>query len=180
MKSPEATACRVLVDKVRGSVLPALTAAGFSALDLPAESSPAWHLHRARVDGGYDVISIIFDKKHRPRFYGMINVISAKGLIDPWGKHTAASQACAVSPSERVLILKPRRGLLAMILPHWFGHGSFGFEPSGGSDHHLTEATRVCAEFLQSLSQAESWWADQKMGPNLISAKVVLVPKQNG
>ena len=162
----------VLVDAVDEQVIPLLTTRGFRDLEIAKESIPMRHLHRPRSDGGYDAISVIFDKKRRPLFYGVINVIGADGVRQPWGEFIAASDAPAFSPLTRVLIQKRRQGVLPTLLPRWFCYGWFGFRAQESAEINRTEALRACREFAECLEQAERWWATKQLGPNLVSQNI--------
>ena len=131
-----------------------------------------WDLHRPRSDGGYDAISIIFDKKRRPLFYAVINVIAVDGVRQPWGEFVEAKDASAATPLTRVMLLKQRHGVVAMILPRWFGHDWFGFRPVENAAANQSAAVRTCEEFASGLDQAERWWVNRELGPNLVPADV--------
>jgi hypothetical protein len=172
MTPAKAKARRILADAVMQRVLPRLHEAGFTELPLKKETIPMWDLHRPRKCGGYDAIDIVFDKKWRPKFYGMINTIEPEGIHPPWGGFFEASLASAAASPKRVIILKKRRGFLAIILKTWFSHGSFGFRPKDNPEANRLAALRTCDEFISCLDQAERWWANRELGPNLIYSDI--------
>jgi len=172
MKSEKTKARDVLVDAVIKHVLPQFRTHGFLELPRPKEPIPMWDFHRARADFGYDVISIIFDNKRRPRFDGAINTIGAEGIRQPWGEFIEASQATAFHPLTRVMILKRRHGVIATILPFWFSHDWFGFRPDENAEANQSAAMRTCEEFVACLKQTERWWTSRELGPNLVPAEV--------
>lgn len=174
MTSDKPKARHVLVSAVREHVLPQLVTRGFQELPKPKEPIPMWHLHRHRGDGGFDVISIIFDKNRRPEFYAAINTISADGLRQPWGEFVEANQATAFAPLKRVLLLKKRSGVLAVVLSRWFSHGWFAYRPNDNKEANQAAALHVCEQFVGCLDQAERWWNSRELGPNLVSTDLGL------
>ena len=174
MNSEKAKARSQLVDAVDNQVIPLLVARGFIQLEKAREPIPMRHLHRSRSDGGYDAISVLFDKKRRPLFYGIINVIEADGVRQPWGEFVEAKDASAVTSLNRVLIQKRTQGVLPMLLPRWFSHSWFGFSASDSGEVNRAEATRACREFAGCFDQAEQWWTGRELGPNLVPQNVVM------
>jgi hypothetical protein len=172
MTSVKAKARKLLEDTVVKQVLPRLRTAGFVELPQPKEAIPMWNLHRRRGDGGYDVISVIFDKKRRPYFYGIINVVDTEGIRQPWGEFIEASRATAITPLKRILIQKKRKDILAVVLGKWFSHGWFGFCPGDSAAANQAVALEACNEFVDCLGQAEQWWANRELGPNLVRGEV--------
>lgn len=134
-----------------------------------------WHLHRRRSDGGYDAISIIFDKKRRPLFDAVINIIAPHGIVLPSGETLAAEKATAVSALARVRVTKRyrRSQSLAAIL-RWLGYDWFGFQPR--KDHTLNKraAEGACEDFLGCLQQAYRWWETGELGPNLKQENLII------
>jgi len=127
-----------------------------------------WHFSRPRSAGGFDVISIAFDKKRRPLFDAAINIVSAEGIKRPWGEVIKGSQATALASTTRIRVLKTvRRGVLAAVM-RWLGHGWFGFEPRKNSDANEAAASVACEDFIGCLDQAERWWQTGELGPNLV------------
>lgn len=171
MTSEKAKARRLLVDVVNATVIPLIEARGFSELESLKEPVPMWHLHRARSDGGYDVISVIFDKGRRPLFDAVINVIGAEGVRQPWGEFVEASRASAVAPLSRIKIQKEKCGIAA-ILPRWLVRGWFGFSATESAEKNRVEAERACREFASCLEQAERWWTTKQLGPNLMCERI--------
>lgn len=173
MNSEKAKARSLLVDAVDNQVIPLLVARGFRELKTARESIPMRHLQRSRRDGGYDAISIIFDKKRRPLFRGFINMIGADGVRQPWGEFIEAKDASAIVPLTRIMIQKRQRGL-AMLLPRWFSRNWFGFRANDSAEANHAEATRACREFAECLEQAERWWTSREMGPNLVPQNLAM------
>ncbi len=176
MISEKAKARSVLVDAVEKEVIPLLTARGFRKIERPKEPIPMWDLHRPRKSGGYDVVSVIFDKKRRPLFYAIINVIEAQGVTQPWGEFVEAQHATAATPLKRVLLRQRKRGVMAKLLPGWFGYGWFGFQPGENNEANRAAASRACREFAACLEQADQWWVGGELGPNLVPQNIVVKP----
>lgn len=168
MTSEKMKARRILVDVVKAELHPLLAARGFSPQETPPEPIPMMHLHRPRGDGGYDLISIVFDEKRRPLFYGVINVVGVTGVRQPWGESVEAKEAVAFTPLTRVLLQKRRTGVISMVLPRWFSRGWFGFSATESAEKNRVEAERACREFASCLEQAERWWTTKQLGPNLM------------
>jgi len=161
-----------MVEAVDNVIIPQLAKREFRELEVGKESIPMRHLHRVREDGGYDAISIIFDKRRRPSFCVYINVIGPEGLHQPWGEVLDPRQATAVAPLRRVVIRRIKSGLIASFLPRWCRYEWFGFSPKENADGNRSDVLRACEEFMTCIDQAERWWASRELGPNLVSEEI--------
>lgn len=168
MKSNKRSARRLLIETVETQVLPALEKRDFKKIIAFQESRPNWSYHRSRKSGGYDLLSISFDAKHRPEFYALINTVEPKGIHQPWGEYVRADEATAFHPLRRILLLKKNAGPLAFILPYWFSHIWWGIKPKQSTESNSAAALHVCGEFLACLEQAEKWWTTGELGKNLV------------
>jgi len=166
----------VMVTAIKKEILPELYRRGFSEMPMYKESIPMWHLNRLRSDHGYDVISIIFDKRRRPLFDVTINIVSQSGIVYPWGESIPASNVTAITPQKRVNVWKRRKGILAFIYSYWFKHTRFGFKPQNNANLNQNAAKKACEEFIAYLEQIEHWWRTRELGPDLVEfdTKIIL------
>jgi hypothetical protein len=130
-----------------------------------------WDLNRAHADGGYDVISVVFDERKRPQFYAIINLVPREGMRIG-GSVSPAEKVTAATLLERVYVQKRSQGVLALLLPKWFSHTWFGFDATADEAANAEAAQTACAEFIACLDQAERWWKTRELGPNLVKANV--------
>lgn len=107
-------------------------------------------LHRRRLDGGFDLIEIQFDKNARPLFFVNLAIVPAAGLSFPEGEKVAAKDAHIYHTH--------RRGRLRV--------------KSGGSVvHGVTLWRRLCnrgdvvqkcvENCIQQYPHVAAWYADQ-------------------
>ena len=171
MSSEISKARRLLVAAVKGYVLPDLEARGFVGMPKHKEPVPMWDLHRARTEGGYEVISVIFDERKRPQFYAIINLVPRDGMRIG-GDALPSERVTAATLFERVYVQKRSQGVLALLLPKWFSHTWFGFDAKDSETANTEAAKTTCMEFITCLDQAERWWKTRELGPNLVKANV--------
>lgn len=167
MSKQRTSSRRILVAMVKAKVLPQLHARGFSAIPQRKEPIPMWDFNRPRPDGGYDVISVIFDEKWSPRFYAIINIVEPAGVSYPWGESIPPQRVTAATLLDRVFVRKKNVGILALLFPRWFSHTWFGCEPQKDANTDTREAERACEAFVACLDEAEHWWRTGELGPHL-------------
>lgn len=163
-----------MVALIKAKLLPELYARGFSDIPQHKEPIPMWDLNRPRVGGGYDLISVIFDKRRRPRFYAIINRVDQAGVNYHWREPVPAQNVTAATLLSRVYIRRRNKGILALLLPRWFAHTMFGFKPREDAAFNKRAAEGACSEFLTCLGQAEHWWKTGEIGPNLSEVHLVV------
>lgn len=129
-----------------------------------------YHWHRPRPDGGFDLLNLVFDAHRKPAFHAMIQKVGSEGLVTCWGEHVPYDEVNASHSLKRVFVQRVNRGVWGMLLPKWFGHVPF----STGADSGPERSRSVCNEFLACFGQAERWWEDGSLGPNVIEGELVI------
>ena len=175
MKKKSRAPARILTEMVRQRILPELGAMGFAENQESKNAVPMWHLHRAKGEGSFDLISVILDDKRRPDFYAVINKVGPAGLAQPWGQQIMAPDVTALDFSCRIFMMKKRVGVTAFLLPRWFSHRWFGFTPQFDEQRNRIGAERECRHFIKCLEQAEQWWKNGVVGPNLLSGEIRVI-----
>lgn len=161
-----------LVAAVKSRIFPALIQAGFEAVPNEKGNILIYYWHRKRTDNGYDLLDLIFESHRRPKFYAMINAVGCEGFVSYNGEHLTADLVRASHFLKRVFIQKVNRSLWGKILPKWFRYVSFGVDSKSKAD----AVEVICQEFVECLNQAEQWWKNRKLGPNIFEAELVIPP----
>jgi hypothetical protein len=176
MKSPRSEARRSLRRSIERVIFPELEKRGFKLLRLASKSPPIWAFHRARYDGGFDVIDLIMKTGNQPLFDACINVIPKAGISRSWDGAIPAKEAMASDLPERIAIARKiihNRTIRA--LARWVGVSWFGFKGSGNQSSDENLAIGSCDEFISTLDQAEAWWKANEVGPNLIKEVIGVI-----
>lgn len=170
--NPKASARRFLREGITKIVIPALGSRGFVQFSDSKGSPPHWDLHRLRDDGGFDLISIGFVDGYRPLFDATINVAPAGTSVTSWGEKRAINEMTAIDLHGGVEVagrVFQNRTIRAMM--RFWGIGWFGFSARNNNAHNKQAAENACAQFIVCLDQAERWWRDGSLGPNLVMSR---------
>ncbi len=172
---------RLLRDAITKEIFPELHRVRMKCFLENKGGPPSWFFCRKRADHGFDVLAIKLHEGHATLFDAFICVLPPDRVEESRGELICVDDTTVINfPDQVAIVSRLVKNRVLRTLARSWGIGWFGFKPRNDVAYNKQAAMLACAKFIECLEQAERWWRDGLLGPNLVITRSEPKSESNG